>query len=90
MFEDKDHSKYGARTIPSREIPQVDRSERSGEDLALTDRLQAATNVKEMPIDEKERAEEVSFKELQRQRKEWKNVVSEVDGLLKDIGNDED
>jgi hypothetical protein len=90
MFEEKDNSKYGARTIPSRVITQVDRSERSGEDLALTDRLQAAANVKEVPVEEKEQAEEVNFEELQEQRKEWKSVVSEVDDLLKDAGNDED
>ena len=84
MFEEKDHSKYGARTIPSREIKQVDRGERSGEDLALTDRLQAATNAQEAPVEEKQKAEKEGFEKLQKQRKEWKTVLSEVDELLED------
>lgn len=82
MFEEKDHSKYGARTIPSKEIQQVDRSERGGEDVALTDRIQAATNTEETPVEGKEQAEKDNFEELQEQRKEWKNVLSEVDDLL--------
>ena len=84
MFEEKDHSEYGARTIPSREIQQVDRSERSGEDLALTDRLQAAANVKKIPVKQKEQAVKENFEEIQKQRKEWKSVLSEVDDLLED------
>ena len=84
MFEEKDHSRYGARTIPSREIQQVDRSERSGEDLALTDRLQAAANVKKVPVKQKEQAVKENFEEIQKKRKEWKNVLSEVDELLED------
>ena len=82
MFGEKDHSDYGARTIPSRQIQQVDRSERSGEDLALTDRLQATANVKKMPAEEKEQAVKESFEEIQKQRKEWKSVLAEVDDLL--------
>ena len=84
MFEEKDHSKYGARTIPSREIKRVDRGERSGEDLALTDRLQAATNAQETPIEEKQKVEKEGFEKLQNQRKEWNTVLSEVDELLED------
>ena len=84
MFEEKDHSKYGARTIPSREIKRVDRGERSGEDLALTDRLQAATNAQKTPIEEKQKVEKEGFEKLQNQRKEWKTVLSEVDELLED------
>ncbi len=84
MFEESDHSEYGARTIPSREIQKVDRSERSGEDLALTDRLQAAANVKIIPVKEKEQAVKKNYDEIQKQRKEWKSVLSEVDDLLED------
>jgi hypothetical protein len=90
MFEEKDHSNYGARTIPSKEIQQVDRSERGGEDVALTDRIQAATNAEETPVEEKEQAEMDNFEELQEQRKEWKNVLSEVDDLLNNPESNED
>ena len=84
MFEEKDHSNYGARTIPSREIQKVDRSERSGEDLVLTDRLQAAANARKVSVKEKEQAVKDNFEEIQKQRKEWKNVLSEVDDLLEE------
>jgi len=90
MFEEKDHSKYGARTIPSREIQQVDRSERSGEDVALTDRIQAATNTEKAPVEEKEKAEKENFEELQQQRTDWKTVLSEVEDLLEESENTED
>ena len=88
-FEQQDHSQYGARTIPSKEIKKVDRSERSGEDLALTDRLQAEVNTSQLPDDKKEIASRETFEGLQKQRKEWKNVLSEVDELLKDSKNDD-
>ena len=61
MFEQQDHSQYGARTIPSREIKPVDRSERIGEDAALTDRLQAAVNAEELPDREREEGAKESF-----------------------------
>ena len=89
-FEQQDHSEYGARTIPSRDIQQVDRSERSGEDVALTDRLQAATEAQRAPVEKKEQVEKENFEALQEQRKEWKNVLSEVDDLLKESGDIED
>lgn len=82
VFGGEDHSDYGARTIPSREIAKVDRSERIGEDVTLTDRLEAAKNAQEAPIQSKEAIEKEIFEELQNQRKEWKTVLSEVDELL--------
>ena len=82
VFGGEDHSDYGARTIPSKAIAKVDRSERIGEDVALTDRLEAAKNAQEAPIQSKDVVEKEIFEELQNQRKEWKNVLSEVDKLL--------
>ena len=90
MFGESDHSKYGARTIPSKKIKQVDRSERGGEDLTLTDRLQAATNAKQVPVDEKEQVEKEGFEELQKQRRDWKSVLSEVEDLLEEPESIED
>ena len=88
-FEQQDHAQYGARTIPSKEIKQVDRSERGGEDLALTDRLKAAADARALPESEKELASKENFEDLQKERKEWKNVLSEVDELLKEPENNE-
>lgn len=90
MFEQQDHSQYGARTIPSKEIKAVDRSERSGEDLALTDRLQAAVVNNDLPEEKKDAASRETFEELQKQREDWKDVLSEVDDLLKKSENTED
>ena len=90
MFEQRDHSQYGARTIPSKEIKPVDRSERSGEDLTLTDRLQAAATNNDVPEEKKEAASQQTFEELQKQREDWKDVLSEVDELLKESENTED
>ena len=84
VFGEQDHSDYGARTIPSKSIVQVDRSERIGEDVALTDRLEAAKNAQKAPLQSKETVEKEIFEELQNQRKEWKKVLSEVDELLDD------
>ena len=84
VFGDEDHSDYGARTIPSKSIVQVDRSERIGEDVALTDRLEAAKNAQKATLQSKEAVEKEIFEELQNQRKEWKKVLSEVDELLDD------
>jgi hypothetical protein len=88
-FEQQDHAQYGARTIPSKEIKQVDRSERGGEDLALTDRLKAAADARALPESEKELASKENFEDLQKERKKWKNVLSEVDELLKEFENNE-
>lgn len=90
MFEQQDHSQYGARTIPSKEIKPVDRSERRGEDLALTDRLQAAAANEGLPEEKKDAASQETFEELQKQREDWKGVLSEVDELLKEAKNIED
>ena len=90
MFEQQDHSQYGARTIPSKEIKPVDRSERRGEDLALTDRLQAAAANEDLPEEKKDAASQETFEELQKQREDWKGVLSEVDELLKESKNIED
>ena len=90
MFEQQDHSQYGARTIPSKEIKPVDRSERRGEDLALTDRLQAAAANEDLPEEKKDAASQETFEELQKQREDWEGVLSEVDELLKESKNIED
>ena len=67
---------YGSRTIPSKNIEKVDRSERVGEDLVLSDRIQA--NVKNI----KDSDEFVRVK--QSERKKWKDVIEDIDEILDD------
>ena len=45
-IEEQEVVHYGARTIPSQPIQRVDRSERIGEDTALTDRVHAVLHRK--------------------------------------------
>lgn len=69
---------YGARTLPSRIIKRTDRSDRSGEDVVLTDRIEAA--VKSHQDDAV--TEQAVFDELQKKRDEWNDAIAEVDDLL--------
>ena len=75
---------YGARTVPSQEIKQVDRSDRIGEDVELTDRLEAATEAQSAPEEMVELVEELVFEERQRNREVWKSTLSDVKDLLDD------
>ena len=74
--EDIDVRNYGSRTIPSKEIKEVDRSERIGEDITLSDRVQAATKNTENP--------EEFIKIKQSERKKWKDVVGDIEDILDD------
>ena len=83
--DDIDLESYGARTLPSKAIKRTDRSERRGEDLALADRVEAATLAGNDKV-----VEEEVFEELQKKRSEWTEVLAEVDELLKESENIED
>jgi len=76
---------YGARTVPSKPIQKVDRSERSGEDTTLTDRIHAAASTDEN-LDETaaEIFEELDFKQRQEKREELKSAMKEVKKLVDD------
>ena len=86
-IQGEEHQHYGARTVPSRPIQKVDRSERSGEDTALTDRIHASaaaqskTNLDE---DAMEIFEELEFKQRQLKREELKSAMKEVKQLVDD------
>ena len=73
---DLDFRNYGSRTIPSKEIKEVDRSERIGEDITLSDRVQAAIKNTENP--------EEFIKIKQSERKKWKDVVGDIEDILDD------
>ena len=74
--EEIDILNYGSRTIPSKDIEKVDRSERIGEDLLLSDRVQAAEKDIENP--------EEFIKIKQSERKKWKDVIGDIDEILDD------
>lgn len=75
---------YGARTVPSKPINRVDRSERLGEDTALTDRVHAAVQPA-MEDDESAKIfEELDFKERQRQRSKLQSAMKDIKDLVDD------
>ena len=75
---------HGARTIPSKPIAKVDRSDRIGEDLELTDRLHAAADAQRVPVELVEEAENLGFEARQQARKDLKDAISELDEILDD------
>ena len=76
LKEGLDVSNYGSRTIPSKEIEEVDRSERVGEDVLLSDRVQAEIKNFENP--------EEFIKIKRSERKKWKDVVDDIEEILDD------
>lgn len=83
--EDLDDSEYHkARTIPSQNIPAVDRSDRVGEDRRMVAR--ADIQAKGKGVDQ-ELLDIIETEELNQQKQkkdEWKSTLSDVDDLLKD------
>jgi len=86
-LEGGEHQHYGARTVPSRPIQKVDRSERSGEDTALTDRIHAsaaAQGKKNLDHEAIEIFETLEFNQRQLKREELKSAMKEVKELVDD------
>lgn len=83
--EDLDDSEYHeGRTIPSQNIPAVDRSDRVGEDRRMVAR--ADIQAKGKGVDQ-ELLDIIETEELNQQKQkkdEWKSTLSDVDDLLKD------
>lgn len=75
---------YGARTIPSQPIQPVDRSERIGEDTALTDRVHAAASQSSLDEDAAKIFEDIEFNQRQAERKALKSAMDDVKGLVDD------
>jgi len=74
----------GKRTVPSREIEEVDRSDRSGEDAELTDRVAANVATQDAPKELKEALIDEMMAERKAKRDEFSGVVEEIDDLLDD------
>ncbi|MDC0340661.1 hypothetical protein OAM96_01750 [Candidatus Poseidoniaceae archaeon] len=75
---------HGARTIPSKPIAKVDRSDRVGEDLELSDRIHAAADAQKVPKELADDVEALGFEARQRARKDLKDVISNLDEILDD------
>ena len=75
---------HGARTIPSKPIAKVDRSDRVGEDLELSDRIHAAADAQKVPKELADDVEAFGFEARQRARKDLKDVISDLDEILDD------
>ena len=70
-------SNYGARTIPNKEIKRVDRSDRIGEDIELTDVVQAK-------IEDEENIDLI-LENKKIERKKWDDVITDIDDILDDF-----
>ena len=75
---------HGARTIPSRPIVAVDRSDRLGEDRKMSDKIVAERVASDAPEPLREIVESATIAERERGRKEWESAQSEVSELLDD------
>jgi len=75
---------YGARTVPSKPIQSVDRSDRLGEDTALTDRVHAAATTVAEDETVAEIFEDLAFKERQQERKKLKSAMDDIKKLVED------
>ena len=72
----------GTRTVPSKKITQVDRSERPGEDHELTARVQASAANQDAPDDLKELMVDLKVGEKRAEKKQWKDIVDDVEELF--------
>ena len=74
----------GARTIPSKVIPETDRSDRPGEDREFMDRFKAEEEIRKTGKELSEPNVEKIIGERKAKRKELDNLLSGVDDLIND------
>lgn len=83
--EDLDDSDYHTgRTVPSQNIPSVDRSDRVGEDAEMVTRVDIQAKGKGV---DQELLDIIESEEVQQQKQkkdDWKSTLSDVDNLLND------
>jgi hypothetical protein len=87
MSDDIDEVKVehvGKRTVPSRDIEEVDRSDRSGEDAELTDRVAANVATQDVPKDMKDVLIDEMMAERKAKRDEFSDAVEGIGDLLDD------
>ena len=73
---------HGARTIPSRTIAPIDRSDRLGEDRKMVDKIEAEKAAIDAPEPLKNIVESATLAQRKRDRKDWEEAQSEVSELL--------
>ena len=74
----------GRRTVPSRVIDEVDRSDRPGEDLTLTDRVIANAAVQDAPVELQELLADEHVAKRKAKRDELSDAVESLDDILDD------
>ena len=75
---------HGARTIPSRPIATIDRSDRLGEDRKMVDKIEAEKAAADAPEALKEVVEAATIAQRKRERAGWEDAQSNVSELLDD------
>ncbi len=74
----------GVRTVPSKEIERIDRSERPGEDYELVARVQANASSQNTPDEIRDVIVDIEVGEKRAKRKEWKEIIDDIDELIDD------
>ena len=83
--EDLDDSEYHTgRTIPSQNIPGVDRSDRVGEDKRMVARVDIKAKGKGVDQELLDIIETEELNQQKQKKDEWKSTLSDVDDLLND------
>ena len=72
------------RTLPSRVIEEVDRSDRPGEDLSLTDRVIANAAVQDAPVELQELLADEHVAKRRAKRDELSDAVESLDDIFDD------
>lgn len=72
----------GVRTVPSKEIEKIDRSERPGEDHDLVARVQASASSQNAPDEIRDILVDIEVGEKRAKRKEWGGIIDDIDELL--------
>jgi len=81
-IKEVDVEHVGQRTVPSREIEEVDRSDRPGEDLSLTDRVVANAAVQSAPKELQELLADEHVAKRRAKRDELSDAVESLDDIL--------
>ena len=74
----------GARTVPSRTIPKIDRSDRPGEDREFMDRFKAEEEIRKGGEEISEPKVEKLVEERKAKREELDNLLTGLDQLIED------
>ena len=83
--EDLDDSDYHTgRTVPSQNIPSVDRSDRVGEDKKMGARVDIQAKGKGVDQELLDIIEAEEMHQQKQKKDDWKSTLSDVDNLLKD------